>query len=459
MAGIFKAYDIRGIYQEQLTEELTYKIGLGLASQVYKPGDKILVSCDARTHSPVLFEQLILGLRDGGCNVLSMGLAATPMNYWANLHYQVQGSVMLTASHNSAKYNGLKISRGQAVPVSYSTGINLVEQAINSNNLPKASTQGTFEELNNKETISEYINSQAEYVSTQPNYKKLKLAVDCANGMGGLFIKEFTDKFPWIELVELYCDIDCTFPNHEADPLKVENLQDLCKLVKEHNCDFGVSLDGDADRAVFVDNIGLPVSSDIMTALIAENYLKNNSSAETSKNIGYDLRSSMSVKEAVLKNGGTPFRTKVGHSNIKQQMREDNIIFAGELSGHFYYKELGYTDSALMSLIQVINIWQASDLSLNKLTQEYIKYFASGEINYKVQDVQETINKIKSHYTSHEQDELDGLTVTGDSWWFNLRASNTEPLLRLNLEANTQELSCSKLKEVEELISASGTNF
>lgn len=455
MAGIFKAYDIRGIYGDNLTEDLAYQIGLSSANTVYETGQTILVSKDARPHSNSLSDSLIQGLIKGGCNVIDIGLAATPMNYWANTKYKADGSIMVTASHNPGKYNGFKLSLANAAPIAYADGIELIEQNINTSN--ESVSPGSLTTLTSDESqalLSEYLDFMRKFLEISDNPRKLKIAIDAANGMAGYFIEQFLEKYEFLDVVPLYWDIDCTFPNHEADPLKLENLKDLQKSVIDNSCDFGISFDGDADRAVFIDNHGQVITSDLTTGLIGVDYL----SSEPGLSIGYDLRSSQIVPESINSHKGTAIKTKVGHSNIKKLMRENNIQFAGELSGHFYFKELSYTDSALMAFIKVLNILQKDSQDIASIMQSYRQYHSSGEINYTVTDTAQVLHTVEEHFRMSQDNleisHLDGLSVHADNWWLNLRASNTEPLLRLNLEAKTAELKELKLQETISLITS-----
>lgn len=456
MAGIFKAYDIRGVYGEELTDEIAYWIGLGLASQVFSEGNTILVSRDARTHSNKLNEKLIQGLTEGGCNVLDIGLAATPMNYWANVTYEADGSVMITASHNPAKYNGFKVSAKGAVPIDHKSGLYLIEEFVNNKQAPskKPMTKGSVKTKDSAQVLKEYLAFTKKFITPQALSKKLKIAVDSANGMAGCFLKDFFAMYSQnnIEIVDLYWDIDGSFPNHEADPVKPKNLEALQKAVKENNCDFGIGFDGDADRGGFVDENGTIVSSDLITALIGEYYLDQNPGCA----ILYDLRSSQVVYDTILAKGGKPVRSRVGHSFMKRLLKEQNGKFGGELSGHYYFADCFYTDSALMALVQVINILSEKKEKLSTMIDKFRKYCPTGEISFKVQDAQGVLEKLERQYANNTKtykiDKLDGLTVEGQDWWFNLRASNTEPLLRLNLEAKTQDVRDDKLEEVKALI-------
>jgi phosphomannomutase len=454
MANIFKAYDIRGLVEKDLTPNIAYLIGQGLAHSIFKKDKPIIVSRDMRVHSPVMSSELIRGLSEGGCEVLDMGLAATPMNYWANVHYKSGGSVMVTASHNGAQYNGFKVSGENATPLDFLTGLNevkaFIEEAMMGNFPGAVPGAGIVRQI--PDVLENYLEFMFPFV--EPGKTKLKIAVDCANGMGGFFLSDFVKQLPWLECVPLFWELDGTFPNHEANPLKPENLRDVEKAVIQHQCDFGVAFDGDADRCMFIDNEGRSVSSDLITAFIASEILKQAPGSP----ILYDLRSSHIVPETIKSRGGEAVRGRVGHSFMKRLLKEQNASFAGELSGHYYFKDCFNTDSGLRALIYVLNIWrknqQDGKITMSEMIAPLRKYSATGEINFKVKDAPTVLQNIKEHFILQNAniDELDGLTVNMPEWWFNLRPSNTEPLLRLNLEAENSVACERRLHELLRLL-------
>jgi phosphomannomutase len=462
MAGIFKAYDIRGIVGDALNPQRAYKIGRGLASEIFNDDENrekpIVVSRDMRSHSPELAAALIRGLSEGGCHVLDVGLAATPMNYWANVQYGARGSVTVTASHNGPEYNGFKVSGAGATPLDFSTGLDKVEAYVLRAEAAESAEQGTpSATIGTVETIEDILTPYLDFMVgfVDAGEAHLKVGIDAANGMAGFFLAEFAKRLPWLEVVPLYWELDGTFPNHEADPLKAENLHDVEKLVQRERCDIGVAFDGDADRCMFVDENGLSISSDLVTALIAAHMLKQAPGSP----ILYDLRSSHIVPEWIERHGGVPVRGRVGHSFMKRLLKEQGAVFGGELSGHYYFRDCFNTDSGLMALIQLLNIWRpanAQGKTLSQLVAPLRRYAATGEINYHVADVAAVLQKIKAHYAAQgaQLDDLDGLTVELPTWWFNLRSSNTEPLLRLNLEAANAEEREAKLAEVQQLITS-----
>ncbi len=454
MAGIFKAYDIRGIVGKELTTTRAYWIGRALAAEVFECKGPIVVTRDMRTHSPEISNALIRGLSEGGCDVIDVGLAATPMNYWANNFYEAQGSVTVTASHNGPEYNGFKVSGPQATPRDFITGLDKVEafvlEAESGHDEIAADEPGAISQTEG--ALEQYLDFMAQFVA--PGNQKVKIAIDAANGMAGSFLPEFVKRFDWLETVPLYWDLDGTFPNHEADPLKAENLHDVQAKTRETGCDFGVAYDGDADRCMFVDEKGEAVSSDLITALIAASVLEKHPGGA----ILFDLRSSQIVPEWIEKHGGKPVRGRVGHSFMKRLLKEKNAPFGGELSGHYYFADCFNTDSGLMAMIQMLNLWRAAQeiepTPLSQLVAPLRRYSATGEINYRVDDVKRVLEKIEDHYKAQGAwlDHLDGLTVKMSDWWFNLRSSNTEPLLRLNLEARNSVARDAHLQEVQAFI-------
>ncbi len=453
MSGIFKAYDIRGVVGDGLSAQRAYLIGRGLAAEVFS-GEKrpIVVSRDMRTHSPEMAAELIRGLGAGGCDVIDIGLAATPMNYWANVHYNSGGSVQVTASHNGPKYNGFKVSGANAAPLDFSTGLDKVEafvlRAESGADLATAQS-GSVRHVEN--ALGEYFDFMTPFA--EPGDATVKVAIDAGNGMAGFFLPELARRLPWLKLVPLFWELDGTFPNHEADPLKAENLRDVEKAVLQHGCDFGVAFDGDADRCMFVDERGISISSDLITAFIAGAMLERFPGSA----ILYDLRSSQVVPESIVERGGVPVRGRVGHSFMKRLMKEKSAPFGGELSGHYYFRECFNTDSGLMALLQVLNIWRRADgQTLSHMIAPLRRYSATGEINFRVADAPLILRTIEEHYAAQgaKLDHLDGLTVQMPNWWFNLRSSNTEPLLRLNLEAANDGERDVRLDEVQALIEA-----
>jgi phosphomannomutase len=447
MAGIFKAYDIRGTVPDPLNPALARRIGRALGEWLSE--GEVLVSHDMRTHSPELSDALIEGLLDAGRDVCFIGLAATPMNYWANVHYGVGASVSVTASHNAGQYNGFKISRSGARPVGYDTGIGEIEALVERwgrDGEPAPRARGTLRRVEG--ALDAYMDAMDAHLG--PLTRPLKIAVDCANGMGGHFIGKLFERHPELTAVPLFWELDGTFPNHEADPLKDENLAPTCAAVTAEGCDLGASLDGDADRCMFVDEQGARIPSDLLTALLAEDILHKHPGSA----ILYDLRSSKVVPETIEALGGVAVRGRVGHAFMKALMRQREARFGGELSGHYYFAEAANTDSGLLALITVINRLQADTRPLSAQVAPLRRYHTTGEVNFRVADTPSVLAALEARYTAQggRADHLDGLTVSFGDWWFNVRPSNTEPLLRLNLEADTRELMDARMAEVSEAI-------
>lgn len=440
MASIFKAYDIRGIYGNDLTDDLAYRIGRAFATFLGGTGKTIVIGRDIRPHSEPLFANLARGLMEQGFNVIDIGHASTPMSYHANGKLHADGSVMITASHNPREWNGFKLCREQAIPISGATGIADIEKIVLGETFaPKAATPGT---LSLHDILPEYI----DFIHAHSHLtSKPRVAVDYANGMG---IWEGKTLAGLLDIDPLFDTPDGTFPNHEANPLEHETLRDLQQKIRAGNYAFGVAFDGDADRAGFIDEKGDIIPMDLITALIAQDVLAGEKGV-----IFYDLRSSWVTKETIEANGGTPMMSRVGHAFIKQQMRENNALFAGELSGHYYFRDNFTTESSALAVLSIANILTRSGKPLSELIAPLRKYFASGEINSRVtRDPKEILAEIKAAYADGREFELDGISVEYPDWWFNVRCSNTEPLVRLNLEAKTQVLMETKRDEVLSLI-------
>ena len=447
MAGIFKAYDVRGVYPQQLNEDLARQIGLAfqhvLDAEDRAYGNTVVVSRDMRASSPGLAAALIDGLTAGGLDVLDIGLATTPMSYFAVGHTRAAGGVQVTASHNPAQYNGLKFSRHDALPVSGDHGIAVMEAKVEAGDLPTSERQGTVRQ---GEVFADYQRHTLSFLR-DAGKRRLKVVVDAANGMGTLY-RPILDE-TGIELIALYFELDGTFPNHEANPLKEENLRDLERAVAKHGADLGVAFDGDADRAAFVDETGVAVGSDLMTGLIAGELLER----EPGKAVLYDLRSSRAVAEYIAEKGGVPVRERVGHSFMKATLRKRQGIFGGELAGHYYFRDHYNADCALLAVIEILNLLRHSGKPLSALVAPLRRYAKSPEINFEVDDKLGKIAELARRYADARIDYLDGITLSYPDWWANVRPSNTEPYLRLVLEAKTP----AQLEEkTEELVAVLG---
>ncbi len=440
--GIFKAYDIRGKVPGELDAQLAKKIGNSFARLL--KAKRLVVGRDMRTHSPEIAGAVIEGMRDAGCDVLSIGLAETPMAYFAIGSQPCDGGLNVTASHNPGQYNGMKLCRAGARPVSAANGILDIESMC------QAPYPGAVKQRGKLET-AELLPAYAQHVTRFAEMENaVTIAIDAANGMAGYSLPPILKGLPKVSAHTLFMELDGTFPNHEANPLKEENLDPVRALVRDSKAQLGVSFDGDADRCCFVDERGETVGNDLMTALLAREFLKKHKGSA----IVYDLRSSWVVKEEIKKAGGKPLRDRVGHSFIKATMRQNDAVFGGELSGHFYFKDNYTCDSGVIAMVSALNLISRSDENFSALVRDLRRYHATGEINFHVADKTKAIADLKSRYKDGRQDELDGITVeygelgSREWWWFNVRASNTEPLLRLNLEASSARLRDAKREEL-----------
>jgi phosphomannomutase len=429
VVAIFKAYDIRGVVPDELDGGDAYRVGRGTAR--FLGASSIAVGRDARESSPELFEALVRGITEEGADVVDLGLVCTPLLYFATERLATDGGVMITASHNPARYNGFKICREHAIPIGEATGLKQIERlAEQAGDKAPAVARGT---VRSQDLRAEYAEHVLSVGSGRPH---LRVAIDCGNGMAAVGLEPVLARLD-LEVERLYFEPDCTFPNHDADPLKVENLRDVCEAVKRSGADLGVAFDGDADRAVFVDEQGEPVSSDLVTALLARHVLRQHPGGR----VLYDLRSSRVTAEEIEAAGGTAEMCRVGHSFVKARMREVDAVFAGELSGHFYFRFTPtlVADDGIAALIALLDVLASEERPLSQLVAPLRRYAASGEINRRVDDIPGLLASIEAEHAAAEISHLDGLLVRYADWWFNLRPSNTEPVLRLNLEADTEE--------------------
>jgi len=420
--AVFKAYDIRGIYGEQIDEALAEAIGRAFVAEVAPK--TVVVGHDMRPCAPGITEALVRGLRRAGADVTRLGLCSTPMLSFATGDGGFDGGIMVTASHNPAAYIGLKLARKGCVPLSRDAGIGSMGDRIRTNSLPHdAPEMGAVTDL---DVRNAYVAMVTKHATAG---RRLKLVADAGNGMGGY-------EFPLVaahldlDVTPLYFELDGTFPNHEANPLNEATLETLRKTVVEQGADFGVAFDGDADRAGFVDETGAVVTNDLATALLASDILSREKGA-----VVYDLRSSKALPEEILRHGGTPVRERVGHSFMKKTMRERGAVFGGEFSGHYYFRENFNTESASLAVVAMCNILASGDATLSERLAPLRRYRQTGEVNFEVEDKAGRMQAIAEAFSDAEIDWLDGVTVQYPEWWCNVRPSNTEPLLRLNLEA------------------------
>jgi phosphomannomutase len=439
MSGIFKAYDIRGIYGKDLTEEIAGKIGRAFVS--FLKCRKIVIGRDMRPHSAPLFEALVRGVTMQGADAIALGICSTPMSYYANGRLNADAGIMITASHNPAEWNGFKLCRAQAVPLSGETGIAAIEKLVAGGTFdPPAAKPGSVSSYDILPEYTAHIHACADIK------RPIKIAADFANSVG---VIEAETLKGLVDIDPLYAELDGTFPNHEANPLKTETLAALQQKVRAGKYDFGAAFDGDADRVGFVDEKGDIVPMDLITALVAQSVLQKEKGV-----ILYDLRSSWAVKEVIEENGGTPQMCRVGHAFIKQQMRAAKAVFAGELSGHYYFRDNYYAESSAMAALFIASLLSQADQPLSALVAPLKRYSKSPEINSEVKDITKVFDRLRKTYAQGKMYELDGLSIEFPDWWFNVRASNTEPLVRLNLEAGSKELLDRRLKEVLALIRA-----
>lgn len=430
---IFKAYDIRGLVETEITPDLSFRVGLAFArflEQEREPGT-IVIGEDMRPSSAPLATAFAAGALSNGMDVIRLGLASTDMLYFASGKLNMPGA-MFTASHNPAQYNGIKLCKSGARPIGKESGLQIIERNVFDGSPILPRSMGTESERNMLDDYAEYLLSLVDVA----NIRTLKIVIDAGNGMAGYTAGPVFEKIN-AEVIELFFDLDGTFPNHDANPIDPKNLEDLQKAVKEHKADIGLAFDGDADRCFLVDEKGEIVNPSTLTGLISARELER----YPNSNVIYNLISSRSVPEIIAENGGIPIRSRVGHSYIKKLMADTNAVFGGEHSGHFYFRDFWSADSGMLAALHAVAALGNQDKPLSKILKEYKRYVSSGEINSTVVDPQAILAQIEDLYSRQagvSVDDLDGLTVSADAWWFNVRPSNTEPLLRLNVEAQTR---------------------
>jgi phosphomannomutase len=443
--GAFHAYDIRGVYNVDFDKEVAYKVGYFLPELL--SADKVLVGRDARVSSPEIHEYLLKGLTDAGADVYDIGLSTTPMVYFGTANYGFKASVQITASHNPAKYNGLKVSRENALPVGFDTGLGQIQEWIESGRpTVPAEVKGQVHPMD----------IRADYLAFLLKYKgdwsSLKIAMDVSNGMASLFVRDiFGDRPAYI-----YEDMDGSFPNHEPNPLNPKNVVDLQALVAQEKADIGVIFDGDADRVMFVDENSRFISPDLMIAVLGHYFLEERGEKGY---IHQDIRSSKAVGEYLAPMGGTMNTWRVGRAYAALKLREIDGVYGGELAGHYYFRDFFYSDSGLLAAILILNVvakMKAQGVSLSQLIGRIEKYQNSGEINFRVEDKLGAMNAVRDHFMQTEQStaymDFDGYRVEFPDWWFNIRPSNTEPYLRFLCEATDKNLLDEKVAKVREII-------
>ncbi len=437
--AIFKAYDVRGIYGEDLTDEIAYRIGRAAAQ--YLNVSQIAVGRDMRLSSPQLAAALIRGITDQGIDAIDLGMTTTDELYFAVGKFNYPAGVMITASHNPGQYNGMKFCRAQAFPISLETGLADIRDLAISGNFVEPAHKG---QVIQRDVLDDYVQHALSFIDVS-KVKPLKVVIDAGNGMAGMVMPHVFKHLP-CELVPLYFELDGSFPNHPASPIEPENMADLQKKVREVGADLGAAFDGDADRMFPVDEHGNIVDGSMVTAIAANSLLHKHPGSS----ILYNLIVSKSVPELVNGLGGKAVRTRVGHSYIKAEMRKLNGIFGGEHSGHFYFRDNWYADSGLIAFLITLELVSVEGKPLSELLRPLDKWVRSREINSRVSDVQGKLQALEEKYGKDALavDHMDGITVDYGDWWFNVRPSNTEPLLRLNVEAKSRELLEQKRDEL-----------
>jgi phosphomannomutase len=442
--GAFHAYDIRGIYNKDFDKETAYKVGFFLPELL--DASEILVGRDVRESSPEIYEWLTKGITDSGADVCSIGLATTPMVYFATGIYKYKASVQITASHNPREYNGLKVSRENALPVGFDTGLGQIKEWIETRECIPAAQPGLVREFDIKE---EYISFLLKY---KRDYSNLKIGIDVSNGMAALLVKDILGNDP----VYIFDELDGTFPNHEANPLVPENIVDLQKLVLREKCDIGIIFDGDADRVMFVDENGKFISPDLMIAVMGYYFLKERGERGP---VLQDIRSSKAVGEFLTPMGAQMYTWKVGRAFAAHKLREINGIYGGELAGHYYFRDFFYSDSGFLATLIILNVvseMNKKGIKLSEIIKSIEKYKNSGEINFRIEKKLEAMDKVRDYFLSCETPtanvDFDGYRVEFPDWWFNIRPSNTEPYLRFLAEAKNENMLKSKIDKVNELL-------
>ncbi|TMC40369.1 MAG: phosphomannomutase/phosphoglucomutase [Chloroflexi bacterium] len=436
---IFHAYDVRGIYGENLTDDVAYRIGRAAAQYLQVP--EIAVGRDMRLSSPQLAAALIRGITDQGVNAIDLGMTTTDGLYFAVGKFNFPAGVMITASHNPAQYNGMKFCRAQAFPISLESGLSDIRDLAVSGKFAEPASKG---QVIKRDITDDHVKHALSFVDVS-RIRPLKVVIDAGNGMAGLIMPKVFQHLP-CELVPLYFELDGNFPHHPASPIEPENMVDVQKKVREVGADLGAAFDGDADRMFPVDEHGDLVDGSKVIAAVSNSLLQK----FPGSTILYNLIVSKSVPELINKLGGKAIRTRVGHSYIKAEMRQNNAIFGGEHSGHFYFRDNWFADSGLIALLILLELVSVENKPLSEILKPLDHGFRSGEINSTIADAQGKMHALEEHFGKNAKsvDHLDGVTLDFGDWWFNVRPSNTEPLLRLNLEANSRELMEQKRDEV-----------
>ncbi|MDP3685926.1 MAG: phosphomannomutase/phosphoglucomutase [bacterium] len=436
---IYRSYDIRGVVPDELDASDAEKIGRAFV--VFAGAKKVLVARDMRTTGLELHAALIRGITEQGADVIDVGMATTPLFYYSVWQAGADGGVMVTASHNPGKYNGFKMTRDEAKPISKDTGLLAIRELVEKNTFPSAARTGSVSAADFSEGYLNYATAGADRIGP------LRVVIDTGNGMGGLLLPRVLERMPQVQATRMYFELDGSFPHHEANPLKEENMRDLQERVRTEHAGIGIAFDGDGDRVGFTDEKGETIPGDLITAIIAQEILKEKPGAK----ILYDLRSSWATKEAIEAAGGIPIMCRVGHSYIKELMRKEGATFAGEMSSHFYFQEY-YAESAIRAMVLLLRVLSERGQPFSQLVAPLRKYAKIPETNFEIEDKDSVLAVVKRRYADGRQFELDGLSVEYPDWWFNMRPSGTEPLLRLNMEARTPELLEQKKTELFSLL-------
>ncbi len=445
-ASLFKAYDVRGVVPDELTPEVARDIGRALVATL-RP-DTVVAGRDMRVSSPLLASAMIEGIRDSGAAVVDVGMVSTDALSFAVGKYGYPAGVMVTASHNPPEYNGFKIAREEARALSLDEGLDDIRDLVVSGGLPPIVPAAERGDLTERDILDDYAAHMLGLIDLD-SLRPLRVAIDAGNGMAGVTVPRVFRDLP-IEVIPMYFEPDGTFPNHPANPIEPENTEELRKAVIENGYDLGAAFDGDADRVFLVDEQGRLVGGDILTAMVASRMLEQHPGAA----VVYNLISSRGVPELIQAKGGRPIRSRVGHSYIKETMRREDAVFGGEHSGHFYFRDNWYADSGMAALLYALELISQAGKPLSAVIAPLDRRFRSGEINSEVADAAAVMHAIEERYRAEgaEIDHLDGVTVSFPGWWFNVRASNTQPLLRLNVEADDPATLDAKTAEVLAMI-------
>ncbi len=446
---IFKAYDIRGIYKKSIDEELSYRLGQAFAElrqeETKMENLNIVVAGDMRNSTPPLKKALIKGLTFKGVNVIDIDIVSTPTFYFGVAYFDYDGGIMVSASHNPAQWNGFKLTREHAKPISYTTGIETLKHKLNKNKFSKTQTPGKI--IKRENVLEKQVTHDFNFFN-RSKIKPLKVAVDTANGMGAQFIEPIFKNID-AHLISMNFKFDGSFPSHEADPIKEENLKDLKKKVVKEKCDLGIAIDGDGDRIFFVDDKGKTINQSIIRGILAKIFLQDKPGSK----ICYDVRPGRITREIIEENGGIPIVTKVGHSLIKQKVLDEGAYFAGESSGHFFLNtKIGCFEVPIIIIGKLLQEFSEINGKISDYISLFKKYYHSGEINMEVSNKQLIFKKLEQNYQDANINTLDGITIEYPEYWFNVRESNTEEKVRLNLEAISKRKMKEKTEEVIKII-------